>query len=296
MFNGCSQLTSLDLSNFNITRVTNMARMFKGCSQITSLDLSNFDTSKVTRMHNMFYGCSNLTYINLKNFIENNSLDITDIFYGVPDNIIICLNENNSHILNEINKKKCYNIDCSYEMKINNYSNCYKNCNYYHYFNNDNTFCTFNFSCPKNYPYLIQDKNECVVSQNNEIIREIESSIIIFSNNSLKSTIIIDRYSEIIFIIQNLMNILNNETMKKTKNEEIEYYDELIQNIEIFFTSKDYNTTKLDKGKDEIYESKKMKITLTTSQNQKNNINNNMTTIDLGECETLLKNEYNFIS
>ena len=36
-----------------------------------------------------------------------------------------------------------------------------------------------------------------------------------------------------------------------------------------------------------------MKITLTTTRNQKDNINNNMTNIDLGDCETLLKQFYN---
>ena len=36
-----------------------------------------------------------------------------------------------------------------------------------------------------------------------------------------------------------------------------------------------------------------MTITFTTTENQKNNINYNMTRIDLGECEVLLRNEYN---
>ena len=36
-----------------------------------------------------------------------------------------------------------------------------------------------------------------------------------------------------------------------------------------------------------------MKITLTTTQNQKNNINKNLTVIDLGKCEDLLREEYN---
>ena len=42
-----------------------------------------------------------------------------------------------------------------------------------------------------------------------------------------------------------------------------------------------------------------MTVTFTTSENQKNNINNNManmTTIDLGECETLLRNYYKLSS
>ena len=36
-----------------------------------------------------------------------------------------------------------------------------------------------------------------------------------------------------------------------------------------------------------------MTVTFTTTENQKNNINNNMTSIDLGECEILLRNFYN---
>ena len=36
-----------------------------------------------------------------------------------------------------------------------------------------------------------------------------------------------------------------------------------------------------------------MHITLTNTQNQKNNTNINMTNIDLGECEVLLRKVYN---
>ena len=61
----------------------------------------------------MFNGCSQLIYLNLKNFIENNSLEITEIFDKIPDNLVICLNENSNKILNQIKTKKCYNIDCS---------------------------------------------------------------------------------------------------------------------------------------------------------------------------------------
>ena len=49
----------------------------------------------------------------------------------------------------------------------------------------------------------------------------------------------------------------------------------------------------MDNGLDEHINAEKLLITFTTLQNQKNNIYNNMTTIDLGECETLLRNFYN---
>ena len=83
-----------------------------------------------------------------------------------------------------------------------------------------------------------------------------------------------------------------NETEKMSKDEEIEYYDNLIDTIEKGFTN-NYDTKKIDEGKDEIIKTDKITVTFTTSENQRNNKNNNMTTIDLGECETLLRNEYN---
>ena len=68
MFNGCSALTSLDLTNFNTANVESMDYMFNGCSALTSLDLTNFNTAKVTNMSNMFKGCSALTSLGLTNF------------------------------------------------------------------------------------------------------------------------------------------------------------------------------------------------------------------------------------
>ena len=50
MFNKCSSLTSLNLSNFNTNNVTNMDSMFNKCSSLTSLNLSNFNTNNVTNM------------------------------------------------------------------------------------------------------------------------------------------------------------------------------------------------------------------------------------------------------
>lgn len=42
--------------------------MFANCSSLTSLDLSSFDTSNVTNMDNMFYKCSNLQTITKGSF------------------------------------------------------------------------------------------------------------------------------------------------------------------------------------------------------------------------------------
>ena len=50
MFQGCSGLTSLDVSNFNTQNVTDMGGMFEGCSGLPSLDVSHFNTQNVTNM------------------------------------------------------------------------------------------------------------------------------------------------------------------------------------------------------------------------------------------------------
>jgi surface protein len=66
MFFGCTSLTSLHLSTFDTSSVTNIYGMFQGCSSLTSLDLSTFDTSSVTDMSIMFYGCSSLTSLDFR--------------------------------------------------------------------------------------------------------------------------------------------------------------------------------------------------------------------------------------
>ena len=78
-----------------------------------------------------------------------------------------------------------------------------------------------------------------------------------------------------------------------TEEEKNQLFDSIITKVTQGFTSDTYNTTKLDEGEDEIIEISNVKIILTTTKNLKNNENNNMTTIDLKECETLIKNAYN---
>ena len=98
-------------------------------------------------------------------------------------------------------------------------------------------------------------------------------------------------------MVQNLIKYEHeekNETNGENKEEEeIKYYDTILETIEEGFTSENYDTSNLDKGEDEVIETEKITITFTTSQNQKNDINKNISSINLGECEILLKNYYN---
>ena len=85
MFYRCSSLTSITFgSNFNTSKVTNMSYMFYDCSSLTSLDVSNFDTSKVTSMSYMFSSCSSLTRLDVSNFNTSNVTIIRDMFSYCP--------------------------------------------------------------------------------------------------------------------------------------------------------------------------------------------------------------------
>ena len=68
MFNKCSGLTSLDLSNFNTSQVTDMGLMFSSCNNLTTIYVSEYDsttrkgwtTENEKSYISIFYDCPNL--------------------------------------------------------------------------------------------------------------------------------------------------------------------------------------------------------------------------------------------
>ena len=90
-----------------------------------------------------------------------------------------------------------------------------------------------------------------------------------------------------------ILGYKGNKEDENEKKDEIKVYDTFLEDIETSFISENYNTTNLENGNDESFEMGKIKITLTTSENQYNNQNNNISTINLGKCEDLLRENYN---
>ncbi len=80
-------LSNLTLKNVNTSNVTDMRYMFQGASNIVSLDLSSFDTSQVTKIEHIFEGLSNIKYINLSNW---NLSGVRSI--GIQDNLLFSSN------------------------------------------------------------------------------------------------------------------------------------------------------------------------------------------------------------
>lgn len=82
MFEGCENLVSLDISGFDTGNVTDMAGMFEGCENLVSLDVSGFDTGNVTNMSLMFKDCRSLTKLDVTNFDTRNVELMVGMFEG----------------------------------------------------------------------------------------------------------------------------------------------------------------------------------------------------------------------
>ena len=80
MFEGCSRLSSLDLSGLDTSNVTDMSSMFGECRSLKSLDLSGLDTSNVARMFGMFKGCSRLSSLDLSGLGTSSVEDMFGMF------------------------------------------------------------------------------------------------------------------------------------------------------------------------------------------------------------------------
>ena len=81
MFQSCSELQYLDLTNLDTSNVTNMEYIFDKCSKLKEIKGSNtFITSKVKTMEGMFRFCFELQYLDLSNFNTSNVTNMKDMF------------------------------------------------------------------------------------------------------------------------------------------------------------------------------------------------------------------------
>ena len=66
-FRSCEKLTSIDVSCFDVSKVTELNGVFSGCKSLTNIvGLENWDTSKVTAMGSVFYYCSSLKELKIE--------------------------------------------------------------------------------------------------------------------------------------------------------------------------------------------------------------------------------------
>jgi len=269
-FKNCKSLKSLNLSNFNTLMVETMKQMFLNCSSLRYLDLSNFETPKVTDMSYMFSGCINIIYINLKKSSGSQLSAFTDIFKNTPEKMIFCINEALNSKLYDIiiNNKSNSTINCSENIDISNYFP-------------EIIFSTTIFKTT----YILLSS---IIDINKEITTNTFTNFVSSIQPILSSTIQPQKFkcsfnnSINTCILPNIENINNNK----------EIHDIIVDNLLQSYSGID-ELNQIIEGKENII------YQLTNSENQLNLLknkslnNNNLSIIDLGECEDILRKEYN---
>ena len=219
MFYDCRSLTSLDLSSFDTSKVTDMYTMFMYNKELKELNLSNFNTSSVTNIIGMFFMCEKLEYINLKIYNEINDINVDLIFDYLQQNLVICIDENNSisSILEELNTKSCPTIYCGNDWKSkqkkiayeNNLTICVDNCSNYKY--ELNNIC-YSY-CPESVDFCVPENETENITNNFNLI---ESSDSIHENN--------DNITEEISISFNIsFSVETDESLIKCELEQCQY-------------------------------------------------------------------------
>ena len=153
-----------------------------------------------------------------------------------------------------------------------NPNNCYEECNFYYYLDDSNNyFCTDNNTCPDNYKLII-NKKKCIIDCKNDSDYQYE-----FNNTCCTScpngTTYISYKDKKCYDIN---SITIDDKANKIKEEFInENTSKCIEN--------EYNCMKYVDN---------MNVQLTSLDNMKNNTNKNISIIDLGECENILRDIY----
>ena len=284
MFSNCLSLTSLDLSKFNTNSLTMVNGLFSDCKNLTYINMQNFDVSKTSSLSLLFKGCQNLEYINFKNFIEGDKItNIQNFFDEVPNNITYCIKNNNnaSLILKELNNRTCTINDCSddwntkLKLEMAERSKCVYNCS------EDNQYkYQFKNKCYENCPNgtILSSDNKCVIQCK-------EDKPFKFQEECVSKCKGIDFFNKVCTINNQsieakeaMIEIIENDIIQKETEMNIYLSDSLFNKKKDLIAFDDT----------EIYQ-----ITSTSSFNQDNNEYSEIPSINLGECENILKERNN---
>ena len=310
MFEGCKSLNSIDLSEFVTSNVKNMNSMFAQCISLKELNLSNFDTSSVTWMDYMFYNCTSLSFLDISNFnlqqVTGNEQMLNLLknlnyinLYNVQDNGHILENaldfnsiiENILYVcqkFNIITNTKSFNC-CEYR---NNPTYCDNKLSAIHSTEITNILTTQNIyttiitpnipttPMTSNIPTTINKANTPTTSIKSTIHTTPPTSNAVIIPTTQTISTINNIQNNNIPNTQNSSNIFNTSNISKDQNitKEIEdIYNNIRQNL-----------------KDQTYqiiETQNSILHFSTVGDQLNNNSKRISSIDLGECESKLREQ-----
>ena len=68
MFYNCSNITEIDLSNFDFSNIIDMSHIFSECTSLKRIEFGDINTQNVVDMSYMFYNCTSLDSLELSGF------------------------------------------------------------------------------------------------------------------------------------------------------------------------------------------------------------------------------------
>ena len=81
-FYGCESLEELDLSNFDVSKVTTFNSLFEGASSLKKINISTWNPTNVTKINSMFNWTKSLEYVDMSSFTISDSTDVTNALYN----------------------------------------------------------------------------------------------------------------------------------------------------------------------------------------------------------------------
>ena len=316
IFKFCSSLLSVKIDNFVTTLCNNFNQMFNGCNSLISLKINHFNTTLTNYIYNLFdnFNINSVVCIN-----EETQPLIINPLKALNPNISndcsnICFTQTNIKIIKEKNIciSECSNDD-KYKYEFENI--CYEICPNNTHISSDNehlceidvlegasTFITdivTNSNTISN--FLITDSNiieSTFITDKNSILSDkIPESDKIINKNSIES----DKISNEILLESNDIKNISDWNSKDffnglydLDNINIIEKDQIIENIKNDIIKGKLNLSNLISGdkKDLVLKENTTFYQITTTDNQKNGNYEDISSIQLGECEKILKREY----
>ena len=281
MFYGCSSLISLDLSNFDTSKVTIMSYMFFNCSSLISLDLSSFDTSQLYAvagdelgMIGMFAYCYSLTSLNLFNFNISKEIDINGIFYN-------CMNLSHINFGNATIQNEAIILELKQASQ-----------NLYIILNNESLSFLLSLNDTFNFSYDIWGYIRLEEIINSTILLEdyIYHATNVINNSNSLNLLNNSNIEEFIYTTNFVSELINNN-FNNLNYSNIKDKNQLIKNIRKNLINGKFSS---NNNEEFYYEFKEdnIIIEITNTEKEKNK-EKNKTSINLGNCEYILKKEYN---
>lgn len=81
-FKNCKELINLDTSKWDTSNISSLKSTFQNCENLTNLDVSNWNVSNVTSLHYTFYYCGKLESLDVSQWDTSNVIDLTSTFSG----------------------------------------------------------------------------------------------------------------------------------------------------------------------------------------------------------------------